>query len=437
MAAYAKDLIAQSLQDYKVSRLQLKRKEINRYLDFYTGTSIFQYVEPYFDIESFQEVPVYQMNITKKFVNKLSRIYTLGATRNVNKKYEDLTKHKNTSFKHIERMTRLLGSFACEISFDEVLGFKYNPIYFFIPMFDDSDPFNPIAITYPLANVDDPAIALHNQPFRYLDDEWDIICDETGTIVKEIYHGLGRIPVAFFHKEHQIDSFFVEGAMDIINCNQHIDITLTELQLGLRFQMFGQPYATGVPEAGKITRSGTDTIISLPEGATYGIASTSINIQSVIDALKFQIELVALSNHMYVQFAQDGGETPSGIALQIKDLEGFEDFKDDIELWRKYEEGTYEIERLMAEQQGIMLPEKFGVDFEEPEYPRTAQEQIMMDDWALKNGQTTRAKIMVRDNADLSIKQAEKIIEDNMSINDEQAPTIPLPLQDNQEESEE
>ena len=44
MSAYAKDLISQSLQDYKVSRLQQKRKEINRYLDFYTGTSIFQYV---------------------------------------------------------------------------------------------------------------------------------------------------------------------------------------------------------------------------------------------------------------------------------------------------------------------------------------------------------------------------------------------------------
>ena len=43
--------------------------------------------------------------------------------------------------------------------------------------------------------------------------------------------------------------------------------------------------------------------------------------QSVIENIKFQVDLVAQNNHLYVQFAQDGGETHSGIALKIKDLE--------------------------------------------------------------------------------------------------------------------
>ena len=102
MAQYAKDLIIQSIQDTKLRRLDAKREEIETYLNFYTGTSIRQYIKSYFDAIPFQEVPVYEMNITKKFINKMSKIYTLGAVRNVNKKYDFYTRKKNVSFKHIE-----------------------------------------------------------------------------------------------------------------------------------------------------------------------------------------------------------------------------------------------------------------------------------------------------------------------------------------------
>ena len=161
------------------------------------------------------------------------------------------------------------------------------------------------------------------------------------------------MPVVFTHREHQVDSFFVEGASDIINCNTHVNITLTEMQLGLRYQMFGQPFATGVPEAEMTARGGSDMIISLPEGANFGIAMPGGDISAVVEAVKFQIELLAQSNHMFVQFAQDGGETPSGIALQIKDLESFEDFKDDIELWRQYENDFYDVEKSISSAQGV------------------------------------------------------------------------------------
>ena len=246
------------------------------------------------------------------------------------------------------------------------------------------------------------------------------------------------MPVVFTHRESQLDSFFVEGANDIINCNTHVNITLTELQLGLRFQMFGQQWATGVPEGNAVARTGTDTIISLPEGANYGIASPGGDLRSVIDALKFQIELVAQSNHMFVQFAQDGGETPSGIALQIKDLESFEDFKDDIELWRQYENDFYETERIIASASGFSLPVKFGIDFIEPEYPKTEQEQILRDDWDLRNGQTTLAEIMVRENKDIALDEAEKKIQENLEKNVTQLTTFTPPqLQTNEgEESE-
>lgn len=417
MSGYAKDYLAQSLQDFKVGRLNQKRQEIERYLDFYTGTSIGQYIEPYFDSKSFQETPVYEANITKKFINKLSRIYTLGSKRNVGSNYDLFTKSKDVTFKHLERMSRLLGTIAVNISFDEELGFAYKPIYYFIPFFEEN-PLEPVAIAYPiLPAYDDPSESSINEKFAYWDDEYYIEYNGDGTIEKEVYHALGRLPFVFLHREHQIDNFFVEGAMDIINCNQHVNITLTELQLGLRFQMFGQPWATGVPDAGSMARGGTDSTIVLPEGASYGIATPAGNVMDTIQALKFQIELVALSNHMYIQFAQDGGETPSGLALQIKDIESMEDLKDDIELWRGYETNFFEVERLLAEQSNVSIGNDFGIDFIEMEYPKSTQEEIMRDDWDLRNGQTTLAKIMVRDNKDLSLEEAQQIIDENLATN--------------------
>ena len=202
--------------------------------------------------------------------------------------------------------------------------------------------------------------------------------------------------------------------------------------------MFGQPYATGVPEADMTSSAGSDMIISLPEGASFGIASPGGNLQAVIEALKFQIELVAQSNHMFVQFAQDGGETPSGIALQIKDLESFEDFKDDIELWRQYEYDFYEVEQLVGAPYDVRLPNKFGIDFIEPDYPKSEAEKVQRDDWDLKNGQTTLAEIMVRNNKDITIEEAERKVEENLEKNVTQLTSfIPPQLQNNEgEESE-
>jgi hypothetical protein len=436
MAQYARDLIAQSIEDIKMQRLNAKRSEVETYLNFYTGTSIYEYIKPYFDAMPFQEVPTYEINITKKFINKMSKIYTLGAARNVNKKYDFYTRKKNLSFKHIERMTRLLGTVATHVVFSGDK-FSYHPIYFFIPHFDPVDPFNPVAISYPLASpVDDPGYTIGNQTFAYLDDESYVEYDENGNIIKEEIHNLGVLPVVFTHREHQVDSFFVEGASDIINCNTHVNITLTEMQLGLRYQMFGQPFATGVPEAEMTARGGSDMIISLPEGANFGIAMPGGDISAVVEAVKFQIELLAQSNHMFVQFAQDGGETPSGIALQIKDLESFEDFKDDIELWRQYENDFYDVEKSISSAQGVKLPNKFGIDFIEPEYPKSEAEKIQRDDWDLKHGQTTIAEIMVRNNKDITIEEAERKIQENLEKYKTEVVSLNSIQDNNGEESE-
>tara|TARA_A100001515_G_scaffold99893_1_gene80764 strand:+ start:490 stop:1770 length:1281 start_codon:yes stop_codon:yes gene_type:complete len=407
--------IKDSLNVLKIENHRKRESYVHKLLDYYNGSNTKYYIENRFDLDAFREVPPYEANITKKFINKMSRIYTVGADRNVNEKYDTLSVLKDAKMKHIERMTRLVGTIATRIMFvdGEMPHFDYQPIYYFHPFFG-SDPFKPIAISYPLMHYTEDASNSDACQYIHWNAESYIIFDESGKVLEEAEHGYGTLPFVFTHREHQSDSFYVEGANDICNANEHINITMTELQLGLRFQMFGQPVVSGA-DLGNNQRFGSDVILELPEGANYNILSPAGDIEKVIENVKFQMELVAQNNHLSVQFAQDGGETPSGIALKIKDLESFEDYQDDLALWSQYEHEIYQVERNIARTLNIGMPEALKIDFNEPEYPMTVQDQIALDNHRLSLGLVNKAELMVEYNKDLTLEEANAKLKANES----------------------
>ena len=416
------EIIKQSVEEAKLVTQKKRRNWVRRMLDYYGGNATNIYIKKYFAAEAFKEIPCYNANFTRRFINKMSRIYTVGANRNVNRQYDLLTIKKDARMKHIERMTRLMGSVATQIIYKENNGepyFDYRPVYYFDVHL--KDPFTPSAIMYPLLMQPEDINYVKKCEWAYWDESIYAQYDEDGNIIDEYEHGYGILPFLFTHREEQIDEFFVDGANDIVDCNEQVNIAMTEMQLGLRFQMFGQPFMTGVDSDKRIERAGSDQIIDLPEGATFGIVSPAGNIQSVIENIKFQVDLVAQNNHLYVQFAQDGGETPSGIALKIKDLERFEDYQDDLELWKMYENELYDIEREIAAYNYINLPEKLKLDFNEPEYPKTVQDQIALDEHRLLHNMIDEADLLIEYNKDLTRKEAEKIIAKNKEEGKEQS----------------
>ncbi len=422
MYDYSDEAIKESIKQLKVFNHEQREKYVNRLLDYYTGNNTSSYIENKFDLDAFKEVPPYEANITKKFINKMSRIYTVGADRNVNKKYENLTILKDTKMKNIERMTRLVGSIAVRITMEEYEGmpyFDYQPIYYFHPFFGE-DPFKPVALSYPLMNYTTDASNDDEAQYIHWNDQTYTIFTESGIILEKQEHNLGVLPFAFTHREHQCDSFFVEGANDVVNANEHINITMTEMQLGLRFQMFGQPVVSGA-DLGSRQRFGSDVILELPDNADYDIKSPSGDIEKVIENVKFQMELVAQNNHLFVQFAQDGGETPSGIALKIKDLERFEDYQDDLALWTLYEHKIYNIEKKIGAAYNLPLPNKLKIDFNEPDYPMTVQDQIALDNHRLQLNLISEAELMVEYNQDLTLEEAEKKVGENKQKNKKQS----------------
>ena len=115
----SKNIIQESLKKLKVRNSHYREKYVNKLLDYYSGNNTSKYIQNRFDLDAFREVPPYEANITRKFINKMSRVYTIGADRNVNKKYDNLTILKDAKMKHVERMTRLIGSVAVRVMIED------------------------------------------------------------------------------------------------------------------------------------------------------------------------------------------------------------------------------------------------------------------------------------------------------------------------------
>ena len=423
--SYAEDIIKQSIQDIKLQNSRARRKHVEKLLNYYTGTDTWNYIAGkegnYFDSQSFNEVPPYNMNLTKKFIDKKSRIYTLSPNRDLgnksaNKQYEELLFYKNLRMKHIERMTNLIGTPAVRVMWEEDEDkkcFEYRVVYYYDAFFTSPNPYKPYAIIYPILNPTQDVDYTNPVEFAYWDDKQNIIFDEDGNIKEEYVNPYGVLPFVFPRDTEQIDDFYGEGSTDVVATNEHLNILMTELMLGLRFQMFGQSWASGVYEDQPIARVGSDKLINLPQDGRFGIESPGGDPQKVLEIAKGMIEMLATSKHMHVTFDSKQDRPSSGLALRIKDFEFVEDYKDDIETWRIFENDLYNVERAIANTNGLNLPNKFSVDFKEPEYPRSISEQIQKDDWELSHGLLTLEEILKRNNSDLSLEQAREIIAKN------------------------
>ena len=233
-------MLKDKLLETKLLMSHERRNEIRKHLDYYSGTSTEQYINSYFSGDAFAEIPPSMTNFTRKFINKISRIYSLGAKRNIGgatSRYEELIPTKNVRMKHSERMTRLLGTIANRVYWMDGK-FDYRPIYYFEAYFDEN-PFMPSAIIYPLLNNTSDLSDATNLQWEYWDNEKYGIMNEDGEMMDEQPNPYGIIPFAFTHREDQVDSFFVEGASDVVSCNEQVNIALTEMNLGMRFNMFG------------------------------------------------------------------------------------------------------------------------------------------------------------------------------------------------------
>jgi len=181
-------IIQESVKEFKQTQAQARRNHIRKLIDYYCGSNTSNYISQYFDADAFREVPCYEANFTKRFINKMSRIYTVGANRNVGNAYSNLTVMKDSRMKHIERMTRLIGSVATQVVFidGDMPHFDYRPVYYFDVHLGDN-PFKPEAITYPILMNSDDVSYTDKLKYAYWDKGIYALYDEDGNIIPHDY----------------------------------------------------------------------------------------------------------------------------------------------------------------------------------------------------------------------------------------------------------
>ena len=78
-----------------------------------------------------------------------------------------------------------------------------------------------------------------------------------------------------------------------------------------------------------------------------------------------------------------------------------------------YEHDLYDIEKKIASYNNVKLPEELKIDFKEPEYPKTVQDQILMDEHMLNHHMIDEVGLLMKYNKDLNRAEAESIIKAN------------------------
>jgi len=421
----AKQYIDESIKEDKVRQSKERRSQIYKMLDYYNGDNFEKHIASRFKASAFQEIPMMGMNITKRFIDRMSRIYTLGASRTVSNNqdlYDHLTSRKSYRMKHAEKMTNLLGTTALQVVWndnDNNPRFDYIPRYAFDVILDEFDPFKPVAIKYPvLLNTDDASSENNVLQYVYWDDSGFIIYDENGKELKAESHDYGVLPFIFFHRDHQQLGFYVPGASDIVVANEMLNILYTEMNLGMRFQMFGQYVASGMFNDEIIQRAGSDEILIVPEGVDVSILSPNVKVDQAINLAKSILEITASNNHLAISFIDPQRDRPqSGEALKIRDLERKDKYTDNKDVWDFYEQEIYDLERIIASNNNKSLPDTMGVDFNEPENVMGVSDQIQWNNYLLETNQSTNAKLLQSINKDLSIEQAQSVIDENKGIN--------------------
>jgi hypothetical protein len=201
--------------------------------------------------------------------------------------------------------------------------------------------------------------------------------------------------------EYSSDSF------DVIRSAVQIGIAMTEIALSVRSRL-GQPVFTGIDEGQSVIKSGIDSAIILPDGATFQYVSPDGGLDEMIEAAKAFANSTAENNHLRIRWGESGGNSPSGEALRILEIENLESRESDIPLFREWEQQRYQVDRTILEVHGAgSFNENYSVDFGEVTFPMSPQEEREWLDWKLAKGLMTKKELLLYFNPDMSDEELE------------------------------
>jgi len=421
----AESVVLNALIKSLVAEEDSKYKDIKKGVDFYLGApgNISPYIEQYINTDE-KDIPFSFTNITRRIINRRSQVYKRTPSRFFEKeytKYDEVIGNKNVYLKEAERYTRLIGTTALRVMWDTDGYFRYQSIPYFKAYFN-GDQFKPYAIAYPLKTG-----AKTPEFWAYWDPENHFVMDNQGIKVGNqaafgvndgMINPYGVLPFAFLHKSVPVLDFWTVGSDDIIDANEKIDLAMTELNYGIRYGTFNQPYGTGIEKTDKI-KVGYNQIMALSSGeATLGVLNIDAKIINIIEGIKFQFQVVERNNDLGINWGMEGA--PSGFSLVVQNIDLLVGWEDDIEVCRMWEEDIYELEKVVGKIDGrVTLPDNMRVDFAEVEFPVNPEEERARWEWEWTHGLSSKIDYLKSKSPDTPEDELKKQLEENAKLSSE------------------
>ena len=384
----AKDVIADSIKTLKSYNQDKMFKTRDMAIEYYTFSNTKKYIEGYFEGTLQKEIPLYCQALTKRLINRISLTYKDAPVREVdNDAYFELTNKKDWNMKKFERLHNLLGTTALYVCWKNDK-FLYYPILNFVPIFDPSDPMEPIALSYTIGKTTEDITKSQEDRFMYWSADEHFIFDIDGNKYApteenpDMINPYGVLPFVFAQPNNSVDEFWTESGMDIVLANKQIDIGMTMLQHHIR-SAGGQFVIEGRVDENEI-EVGLNKVVVLEDGNMSNL-SPNTDINGIIEGIKFQLLHIFQNHHITFDYGLSGSK--SGVALRIENIELLEAREDDVEKFRMLEKDIYKLEQIIYNTEtGLNFPDDFSIDFAEIEFPVEPAMEQQLWEWKWTHG---------------------------------------------------
>tara|TARA_R100001443_G_scaffold17872_3_gene28512 strand:+ start:1479 stop:2846 length:1368 start_codon:yes stop_codon:yes gene_type:complete len=401
-------IVLSSVKDAYKGYLDTEDTSIMESLDFYYNQNLDIHLEQWFASDSLQQVPPFVQSCVPRFAKARMMLYKDNPVRaiggEVSDEYNELSFKLNSKTREFAELSWLLGCCWFKSRYNERknrLEYEVLPNVKEYYFYGDSEPYgysyeiegNATDKRYVFWSEDREGISGMHFEFDEKGKRYSIQGNE------DMINPYGINPIS--------SVMFTKNSYDVTRAALHIAIAMTEIALSTRFRL-GQPVFTGIEEGQSKLSSGIDKALILPEGASFSYQSPTGSLTEMIEAVKAMANQTAENNQLRIRWGESGGNTPSGEALRILEIENLEARKSDESIFREWEHSRYEIDRTILETHNVInLSEDYAVDFGEVSYPMSPQEERAWLDWKLDKGIMSKKELLLYFNPDMTDEELE------------------------------
>ena len=421
-----KQLLENSIHDANQNEKKRWQRERLLAYNYYKGRTN-DYTAKFFSDELIKKIPIANVNLTKRIIDRVSMVYMKPPTRTYsNENFMEMIHYgKDEKLQKAERLTNLLELILIKPCWRNGQ-VEYYIIRDFEPHFFNGDNLHPDAFTYPIA-IRSQVLSTEPEKFVYWDEENTFTYDKNGKIYTtddnpDMINPYGMLPFVECFKDGRPDWAYLDtdASVDLVATNKAVNIAETNKNANIMFQSFGYMYINGSSVDYDKLEVGQDKISQLGVDGTLSIVSPPNSVPALTERIKESYKMLAQIYHLSVNFVE-GTTAESGVALKLRNQELSDARISDVIRWKVIEQKLFTIEeRIVTVETGMANTGTLDdIDFDESTEVLNPQEQIERWNWELEKGMIDVADILMQKNPDLTRDEALEFLEERKQVTPE------------------